>query len=356
MRVLISGGGTGGHLFPAIAVAQVLARSDPDGAVLFVGRGEGIEGGVVPRYGIRFASIPAAGLYTEEVWRNWRLPVIVPAAVARAVRLTRRFKPSVMLGTGGYVSAPVVLAAALCRVPIVLQEQNLKPGRATRTLARLARIVAVAYPESAAWLRTRVVVTGTPVRAEFTRRSEFPQRPAHLLVLGGSQGAHRINEAVSGAVAGLLGGPVGRITHQTGTRDLAAMLTVRDGLPSEQRDRYAPVRFIDDLGPVLGSADLVVSRAGASTLSEVSAVGVPRVVVPYPFAGAHQEQNVRPYAAAGSAVVIPDAECTADRLLADVCGISEDPGRYRRMVEGMAGLGRPDAAERVAGVLTEVAS
>ena len=175
-------------MFPAIAVAQALSRKEPDATVLFAGRREGIEARTVAGYGMRFAAIPAAPLYTEQVWRNWSLPIVLGSALYQSWRLLDRFKPDVVLGTGGYVSVPLITAAALSRVPIVLQEQNLMPGRATRMLARFARKVATAYPESSRFLRgATTVVTGTPVRTDFWRQKEaFPSRPRRILVLGGS--------------------------------------------------------------------------------------------------------------------------------------------------------------------------
>ena len=196
MRVLISGGGTGGHL----------SRNAPDSILLYVGRRGGIEEQVVPRYGLPFKTIVAAKLDMEQLWRNWSVPFVAPRALWQSARIVRGFGPDVVLGTGGYVSAPLILAAAGLRVPTVLQEQNYLPGRTTRLLARVARVVATGYAESAQYLRAKCVVTGTPVRSEFsTRRSEFPTRPRRLLILGGSQGAHRINEAVAAALPELVG-------------------------------------------------------------------------------------------------------------------------------------------------------
>src|SRR6266516_1700256 len=260
MRVLISGGGTGGHLFPAIAVAQALSRKEPDAAVLFAGRREGIEARTVASYGMPFAAIPAAPFYTEQLWRNWTLPAVLGAALYQSWRLLDRFKPDVVLGTGGYVSVPLITAAGLARVPIVLQEQNLMPGRATRVLARFARTAA----------------------------------------------------------------------------------------------RYQPFAFASDLADRIRVADLIISRAGASTLSEVSAIGVPMILVPYPYAGGHQRLNVNPYASAGAAIVIPDEE-VAGRLRGVLTSVIDDAARYRKMVEAMRGLGRPYAAEEIVRLLHEAA-
>jgi UDP-N-acetylglucosamine--N-acetylmuramyl-(pentapeptide) pyrophosphoryl-undecaprenol N-acetylglucosamine transferase len=356
MRVLISGGGTGGHLFPAIAVAQALSRKEPDATVLFAGRREGIEAKTVASYGMRFAAIPAAPLYTEQVWRNWTLPMVLGAALYQSWRLLDRFKPDVVLGTGGYVSVPLITAAGLARIPIVLQEQNLMPGRATRVLARFARTVATAYPESSRFLRaSRIVVTGTPVRTEFWRRKEdFPARPRTILVLGGSQGAHRLNQAVADSLPWLLDRPDLAIMHQTGPREIDAMQAVKATLPAPVAARYEPFGFANDLADRIRAADLVISRAGASTLSEVSALGIPMILVPYPYAGGHQRLNAAPYASAGAAIVIADEEASG-RLRGVLTSVIDDEARYRKMVEAMRGLGRPYAAEEVVRLLEAAA-
>jgi UDP-N-acetylglucosamine--N-acetylmuramyl-(pentapeptide) pyrophosphoryl-undecaprenol N-acetylglucosamine transferase len=356
MRVLISGGGTGGHLFPAIAIAQALSRKDPEGQVLYLGSKTGLEAQVIPRYGIPFQAIPAAGLYTDAVWRNLRLPYIMPWAYVLASRAIRRFRPDAVVGTGGYVTVPVILAAARRGLPIVLLEQNLEPGRATRLLARFARAVATAYQESAGYLDGRAVLTGTPVRQDFqVRKPDFPDRPRRLLVLGGSQGALRINQAVAEALPQLLARPDVSVAHQTGPRHLATMETARASLPESQRGRYHPFAFTEDLATALRASDLVLARAGASTLSETSAVGVPMILVPGDFAGGHQRLNARPFETAGAAVVIANQECDGPRLLRELAGILDHPERYRRMVGAMAQLGRPNAADDVADLVRGVA-
>jgi UDP-N-acetylglucosamine--N-acetylmuramyl-(pentapeptide) pyrophosphoryl-undecaprenol N-acetylglucosamine transferase len=343
-------------LFPAIAVAQALSRKEPDATVLFAGRREGIEARTVAGYGMRFAAIPAAPLYTEQVWRNWSLPIVLGSALYQSWRLLDRFKPDVVLGTGGYVSVPLITAAALSRVPIVLQEQNLMPGRATRMLARFARKVATAYPESSRYLRgATTVVTGTPVRTDFWRQKEaFPPRPRRILVLGGSQGAHRLNQAVADALPWLLDRPELTIAHQTGPREIDAMQAVKAALPSPAAARYEPFDFANDLADRIRAADLVISRAGASTLSEVSAIGIPMILVPYPYAGGHQRLNVTPYASGGAAIVVADEEVEG-RLRGVLTSVIDDDARYRKMVEAMRGLGRPYAAEEVVRLLEEAA-
>ena len=342
-------------MFPAIAVAQALSRSAPDTAVLYVGRRGGIEEQIVPRYGVSMETIVTAKLDMEQLWPNWRVPFVLPRSLWQSLRIIRRFGPDVVLGTGGYVMAPLMAAAAILRTPIVLQEQNALPGRATRMLSRLAQVVATGYPESGSYLGAKAVVTGTPVRADFwKRRTDFPQRPARLLILGGSQGAHRINQAIGEALPQLTGQLGLEVWHQTGERDFAAMQSLAEA-NGTGRGRYHPFAFAEDLASRIYAADLVLSRAGASAISEVSAAGIPMVLVPGPFAGGHQRLNGAPYEAAGAAVTIPDAECDGPRVVQVLSEIVHDPLRYSKMVDAMATLGRPAAADAVARLLREAA-
>jgi UDP-N-acetylglucosamine--N-acetylmuramyl-(pentapeptide) pyrophosphoryl-undecaprenol N-acetylglucosamine transferase len=342
-------------LFPAIAVAQALSQSEPDSALLYVGRRGGIEEQIVPRYGLRFKTIVAAKLDMEQLWRNWSVPFVTPWALVQSARVVREFRPDVVLGTGGYVSAPIVLTAATFRVPVVLQEQNALPGRTTRLLSRVARVVATAYPESARYLHAKSVVTGTPVRKEFwQRRADFPTHPGRLLILGGSQGAHRINEAVAAALPDVVGALGLEVWHQTGQRDFPRMDALKTSL-GPLALRYHPFAFDEALASIVYDADLVLSRAGAGTISEVSAAGIPMVLVPGPFAGGHQRLNVEPYEAAGAAVSISDAECDGPRLTRELSEIVHDPARYSKMVTAMGSLGRPRAAQEVVGLITGMA-
>jgi UDP-N-acetylglucosamine--N-acetylmuramyl-(pentapeptide) pyrophosphoryl-undecaprenol N-acetylglucosamine transferase len=344
-------------LFPAIAVAQALARIDPEGKVLYVGRRGGMEEQVVPGYGIPLATIVPPKLDMEQLWRNWTVPFILPRALFQASRIVGGFHPDVVLGTGGYVSAPVILAAASRRLPVVLQEQNALPGRTTRLLSRFARVVATAYPQSAAYLRAKAVVTGTPVRREFARRrTDFPPRPHSLLVLGGSQGARRINQAVLAALPGLVSRAGLTVWHQTGERDFVLVREAAANLGPSVAASYHPFPFASDLAGRIYAADLVLARAGAGTLSEVSAAGIPMVLVPGPFAGGHQKLNAVPYAEAGAAVVVPDEACDGPRLNQVLTAIAEDPQRYAAMIAAMHALGKPAAADAVAEILQSVAA
>ena len=222
------------------------------------------------------------------------------------------------------------------------------PGRATRLLSRVARVVATAYPESAQFLHAKAVVTGTPVRREFWKpREDFPLRPQGLLILGGSQGAHRINEAVAAAITELTSRLGLDVWHQTGEPDFAWL----QSFAPTSGGRYHPFAFADDLAAKVYAADLVLSRAGAGSISEVSAAGIPMVLVPGPFAGGHQRLNAQPFERAGAAHVIANEDCDGPRLVREIAAIANDPGAYSKMVIAMRGLGRPRAAEEVAGLL-----
>jgi len=327
--------------------------------VLFVGRRGGFEERIAPEAGLRLETIAVRGIDTARPLRSLGALLRLPAAVLRARRIIRRFHPDVVVGTAGYVCVPVVLAARSRNVPAMLLEQNAHPGRAVRLLARRVRAVAVSFPETAALLPgARTVHTGNPVRADIAARAPAPlgEQLLHVLVMGGSQGARRLNDAVARCVGSLLEDhPTVRLTHQCGANDAEWAVPARLGLPAEVRERYTVAAFYDDIGERIRAADLVVMRAGGSSLAEVSVLGRPMILVPYPYAGAHQQDNAAPYAAAGAAKVIPDAECSANRLREEIEALIRDPDRWRAMAAASARIGRPDAAERVVELIREVA-
>ena len=317
---------------------------------------------IVPAHGVAMAPISMRGVQ-EEMWRNLPLVYALPASMLQAMRAMRRFKPDVVLGTGGYITAPVGAAALIRRVPLVLQEQNVVPGRTTRTLARRAALVCTAFAGTASHLRgTRIEHTGTPLRQEFAAAGRAARaRPAategplrRLLVIGGSQGAHRINRAVAEGVKALLELPGLSVHHVCGTNDVADLLAMRSGLPDADQPRYQVEAFTEAVLDLLVEADLVVSRAGGSALAEATALGKPLVLVPYPHAGAHQRFNAEPVVAAGAAVAVPDEELSGVRLVAEVARLARDPRALAAMRQASLAFGRPDAAADVARRLLEV--
>jgi UDP-N-acetylglucosamine--N-acetylmuramyl-(pentapeptide) pyrophosphoryl-undecaprenol N-acetylglucosamine transferase len=336
-------------------MAQELRRTDPDGEVLIVGRRGGVAEGLVAAAGFPLETLRISGLDAGHAGSVLRFGAQLPAAVLAARRIIRDFGADVVVGGAGYVSVPVVLAARSLRVPVALMEQNAVPGRATRLLARRGSLVAAAFAQTAAYLpHARVVHTGNPIRAEVlaTPLRGLGERCEHVLVMGGSQGARSINRAVAGCVESLLRQhPWLRITHQSGTLDAAELEVTAAALPDDVRESWTLVPFIKDVGPAIAAADLVLMRAGGSSVAECSALGRPMILVPYRFAGDHQRFNAAPYVDAGAARLIPDAECEPVRVAAELSALIDDPSAWKRMAAASAQLGRRDAATRVVELL-----
>ncbi len=358
-RLLIAGGGTGGHLYPGLAVAEVVRERVPEAEIMFVG-GTRLEARVLREAEWSFESVAAYPLPRRIGFSLVSAAAVNSVGTLQALGLLRRWRPDVMLGTGGYVAGPVGLASAILGVPLVLQEQNMLPGLANFWLARWARAISVPAPMPG-FPADRVVVTGVPVRPSVLRGDRARARRAFgldpdrftVLVLGGSQGALSLNRAVGEAATLMMYEPI-QILHQTGTEHLE---WVRREIGHREHVgppviRQAPFPFIEQMGDAYAAADLVICRAGASTLAEVTAWGLPAVLVPYPHAaGGHQDANARLLAAAGAAEVIPDAKLTGLRLQEVIRDLLGDRVRLRAMAEASRRLGRPDAAERVLDLL-----
>jgi UDP-N-acetylglucosamine--N-acetylmuramyl-(pentapeptide) pyrophosphoryl-undecaprenol N-acetylglucosamine transferase len=355
MKVLIAGGGTGGHIYPGIAVAEELKRLAPDTQVLFVGGDRGLEGRVVPEAGFELATIAARGL-PRRAW--WRVPGAFLAnggALLKAMNIVRAYGPDVVLGTGGYVSAPVVVAAWLMKRPVLLQEQNAVPGLTNRLLARIADEVHVAFTESRSWFarKDRLKLSGNPVRRmilsgdrrQALARFGLSENAATVFVFGGSRGARRINEATLDAMARLKGGLQAQFILQTGKEDFA---WAKERAEKEQLP-VTVVPYLTHIHEAYAAADLVVCRAGAMTLAEIAACGVPAILVPYPFAAYdHQVTNAQNLAERGGAVLILDADLTGERLATEVQRLVKDRPTLIRMSSNARRFARPDAAERIA--------
>ncbi|MGC1909431.1 MAG: undecaprenyldiphospho-muramoylpentapeptide beta-N-acetylglucosaminyltransferase [Candidatus Dormiibacterota bacterium] len=360
MRVLITGGGTGGHCTPAIAVAEALSQTDPGVVINYVGRTDGPESQLVPLAGLDFAGLRLGSMGSSAVSSAPRLALRLPLVYREASRLVRRFRPQVVLATGGYVCVPVVLAARRRRIPVLLLEQNMLPGRAVQWLASRVQEVATSFAGTAFHLpRAKVVCTGNPVRmsfAELAGRPQLPEAPPTLLVMGGSQGARHLNEVLLEALPTLLQRlPQLTVVHLTGPTDHVPVVTAarEAGLPVGER--YQPQPFVGDVAQRLAAASLVVMRAGGSSLAEVACLGRPMVLVPYPHAGEHQSANALPFEEAGAALVIPDHQLTAELLQEAVVRVLGDPVRWRTMTTASASMARPKAAFDVAALLHELA-
>jgi len=345
MRLLIAGGGTGGHLFPALAVARAYRAEEPDGAVLVVGRAGGPEEQLVPAAGFELETVHIRGLDRDALWKNVALPALVPLGLRAALRIVDRFRPDVVLGMGGYVMAPSVAAARMNRIPYVLHEKDVRPGLATRYFAGRAAAVCTTLPGTEKRLPgVRVVLTGVPLREGFRQRTpDVP--PRRQLVMGGSQGARHLNQAVWSALDALCA-RFEEVIHVAGVQGT-------DGIASHARPGYTGLSFVEDVPALMARADLIFCRAGVGTIAEAALVGLPMILVPGTFGGGHQEENAKAMVDAGAAVRIADSELTADTLVRCIDGLTGD--RLGAMATASAAIGRPDAAQRVLAVLHEVA-
>ena len=324
-----------------------------------VGRRDGVAERLVVAAGLHLETLEISGVDVGSVGGVARATTQLTRATIAARRLLRSMRPDVVVGAGGYVSVPVVVAALAQRIPVVLLEQNAIPGRATRMLARRARVVAASFAETAAHLpHARVIHTGNPIRAELRAISTRPigDRLRSILVTGGSQGARRLNRAVAGCMVELLSSdPELSIVHQCGSLDYEAVERAAAALPPHLAARYTARAFFDDMAERIAHSDLVVMRAGGSSIAECSALGRPMIVVPYPHAGGHQRHNAAPYVAAGAAMLIDDAECMPERLGAEISALVDDSSRWRAMARASLALGLPDATDSVVRLIVEAA-
>ena len=366
MRILIAGGGTGGHIYPALAVARSL-RARPDAPELaWLGGHRGLEADLVPPTGIPFRRLALRSLRTTELDVHVVTdPLRLGASVPQAASILAAQRPAAIFTTGGYMAVPVLMAAAPLGIPVVMWDGNVIPGRAVRATARLAAALAVSFEAtcvalSAAAPGRACYVTGTPIRdtrevdrEAARRRLDIPTSERVMLVFGGSQAVRRFNGAVSEA----LGRLVERVTvvHVAGEDGYAGALVEREALPEALRSRYRPYPFLrDEMLAALAAADLVVGRAGSSTLAEVTALGLPMIVVPYPHAAGHQRANARVLVDAGAARLVDDADFDGAALL-EAASVLEDPARHLAMSAAARSLGRPGAAEAVTDIVLAAA-
>jgi UDP-N-acetylglucosamine--N-acetylmuramyl-(pentapeptide) pyrophosphoryl-undecaprenol N-acetylglucosamine transferase len=347
IRVVIAGGGTGGHLYPGIAVARELRRRRAGTDVTFAGTAKGIEARVIPREGFQLDLLRSAGLKGMSPAALVRGVALLPLSGLDAWRILSRRQPNVVIGVGGYSSGPVVLAAAMRGIPTLLLEQNAVPGLTNRLLARFVSAAAVTFEATSRYFGRRGFVTGNPVRSEFFEPA--PAAPAggppRILIFGGSQGAHAINMAMVEAAPRLAAQPGGvAITHQTGERDLER---VRDGYRRAGIEaRVEPFLFAMDRE--MKQADLVVSRAGATTLAELTAAGLPALLVPLPTAADdHQRKNADVLVAGGAADLIEQKDLTGERLAERITRLVTDRARMRAMSDAARRFARPDAARAI---------
>jgi len=352
LDVLIAGGGTGGHVFPALALGAALV--DRGLGIAFAGTSQGLEARLVPAAGRTLYLLPGRQVRGGGARGVARGTITLTRGLGSALGLVRRVRPRLVVGVGGYASVAGVMAARLRRVPVVLLEQNAIPGAANRSLGRFARRVCLGFPEAASFFPSgRVIHTGNPVRPEVLAALDTPPAVGlGLLIFGGSQGAHRLNRAAVAALEAL--GPIARglrIRHQTGAADRGEVAAAYQRLGLDARVDV----FVGDMGAAYRDASIVVSRAGAMSCAEICAMELPAVLVPYPYAADdHQRRNAEILAAAGAARVILDRDLDGPRLADALAPLLHDPSTRTAMAARSRDLGRPRAAADVAEVCMEV--
>jgi UDP-N-acetylglucosamine--N-acetylmuramyl-(pentapeptide) pyrophosphoryl-undecaprenol N-acetylglucosamine transferase len=361
LSVLVAGGGTGGHLYPGIAVAREIIARVPGATVTFVGTAAGIESRVIPREGFALETIRSAGLKGKSVASLARGVGLLPASAIDAWRVLSRLRPSIVIGVGGYSSGPVVLLAALRGIPTMLMEQNAMPGVTNRLLARFVRAAAVTSDESSRFFAGRAFLAGNPVRPEFLggeheQHGSPREREAHaarVLVFGGSQGAHAINVAMVEAAPRLVAAAPGlEITHQTGERDLEM---VRDGYRrAGLQARVEP--FLYAIDREMKAADVVVCRAGATTLAELTAAGRASILIPLPTAtDDHQRKNAQALVVNGAARMIDQRSLTGELLASEIVAMARNDIERAAISAAARRMAKPDAAKVIVERVLELA-
>ena len=367
MRVIIAGGGTGGHVIPALAIAQQLKKQFA-AEVSFIGTARGIETRLVPQAGFPLELIQVGALKNVSLMTRAKTVFDLPRALWTSGRMLSDFRPDVVIGVGGYASGPAMFAAIRRRIPTLAFEPNVVPGFANRLVARFVSAAAVHFEETCEYFRN-AKVTGVPVREAFFRITPTtPDGIPMLLVFGGSQGAHAINQAMIESLPGLRAKiPAIRIIHQTGQRDYETVLAAYQRLGMTQFDTTKTVempaapsgevhKFIDDMPGAFARADLLVCRSGASTVGEITAAAKPAIFVPFPRAADdHQNVNARALERAGAAVVVEESSLEAAYLVDTIAALLSDPAGLRRMSTAAKSLAHPNAVQEIAEMVQRLA-
>jgi len=360
LRVLLTGGGTGGHIYPALAIAEAL-KQDPDvAAILYVGKTGGLEESIIPNAGIDFKGIRFFGMPRrvngQLIGWFWQLG----AAIQISVTILKAFQPTVVMGTGGYVSAPVLMAAKLLGIPYMVHEPDAQAGLVNRLMGQWAATVTTAFAGS-----PHAIVTGNPLRntiGHWSKQEALKQLGIDrndnrqvFVVSGGSQGAQRINDAVVQALPKLIQDCHLTVIHQTGAKNFDATQQAAAALGFDDHPHYCVRPFFEAMGLVWAAGDMAICRAGSLTLSELFLSGLPSILVPYPYAAAdHQMKNARTTEAAGAAVVLPDANCTADSVLQQVNKLLLNPETLTAMQNACLRLAKPNATKDIVAHLKRV--
>ncbi len=355
MRVLIAAGGTGGHIYPGIAIAHEFKKRDAHTEILFVGTPRGLESKLVPREGFKLEMIQVGALKNVSVVQRLKTTLQLPLSFVAALKILRRFKPDVVVGVGGYSAGPTLLAAALTRIPTMIVEPNAMPGFTNRVLARFVDTAALSFEEAKKYCRGKGQVTGNPVRRDFALlKKKARSARLHILIFGGSQGAHAINLAMVETLL-LLADQKDQlaITHQTGEQDFEV---VKKGYEAAGFTEADVRPFILDMANQFAQADILICRSGATTAAEVAAAGKAAIFIPFPFAtDDHQRKNAEAFERAGAGRMIIQQDLSPERLAAELRRLIETPGDIDQMEEASRRLGRADAAEQAVNLALSVA-
>lgn len=367
MRLVLTGGGTGGHIYPALAIGREAAEQEPGSELLYIGAARGMESRIVPAQGVPFESIDISGFRRSLSLENFRTIARFLRGVRRSKALLKQFKPDIVVGTGGYVCGPVVYAASKLGIPTLIHEQNVVPGLTNKFLSRYASAVAVSFADSLPHFagHRNVLHAGNPVASAVRKADKSkgfaslglaPGTP-YILVTGGSGGAQALNEATLAMLPGLLKQPELSGVHLvlvTGERYYERTSERLGTLPPDAAKRVHVLRYVNNMPEVLAASAMIVSRAGASFLAEVTSLGVPAVLVPSPnVTNNHQQPNAESLANAGAGRMILEKDLSGDTLLAAVSAIMKDAALRGRMTEASRGLGMPKAAEAIYGQMLQ---
>jgi len=346
MKLLLAGGGTGGHLFPAVALAQRLLATDSKAQVQFVGTAKGIEAKVLPQLGLPLETIEISGFVGKGWLGKLALVPQLITSLRQSLRILGRFRPDVVVGVGGYASGPVLLAAKWRRIPTLIHEQNACPGLTNRLLGGWVDRVCLSFSEShCAFHRGRTVLTGNPLRPGMEDCPPPQGSEPTLLVFGGSRGARAINEAMVAALPQLQALQPLRILHQSGSEDLER---VRQGYQAAGWENAEIVPFIDDMASAYAQSHLVICRAGATTLAELTACGRPAILIPYPHAAAdHQTANARALARKGAGLLLAQTELSGERLARLTGDLLQDRDRLGTMAAAARMMAKKGAADLI---------
>ena len=367
MRIIVSGGGTGGHIYPAITIVRAIQEKMPEAEFLYVGTKRGLESDIVPKEGLPFATVDLQGFERHFTLSNIKRAGKAMMSVAKAMGIVRRFRPDAAVGTGGYVCGPVLMAASLKGIPTLIQEQNVVPGITNKILSRFVTKVAAGVPEAMAYFPSeKVVCTGNPIRKEVVAADRQEglaafgldgRRPV-VLVSGGSRGARSINRAMIGVLKGAADRPEVQFLHVTGKQEYGDVINrLRAAGVDLEKSRHIRVEpYLYNMPQALAVADLAVFRAGAIGLAELTARGIPSILIPYPYAAEnHQEHNARAVTAAGAARMILNSDLDGEILGKTLRELLEDPGKLEQMAAASRSLGKPEAAEEIADMVLEIA-